>query len=294
MLSNVISNYQKAFGQNFIQDDAYFAIVATLQNVANGLSRIVWGFFYDRKGFQVLRALPAHPWTVNLKSLTSNHWSYSSVYSSSAVSALALLFPLLTWPYWSQTRSVQRSFLPLTSLAFSASSLAHLPASQLSSMRHLDTSTALGTTVPSSHRRLVRISRVSQGAYCIVPFHTVFLQLDIAAHHSDRLWHCWLHWDVPHHWSHRSFRYYHKCNGPGHFHYWSVRRYGGRPHLPRHCHLGKVPAQVWEVICIMCPGATQPGQRRASRAQSTLYEYEELVESYSPLHKDKDWKTIQI
>ena len=48
-----ISNYAKSFGQNYIQDDQYFAIVATVQNVINGSSRVIWGIIYDRMGYKV-------------------------------------------------------------------------------------------------------------------------------------------------------------------------------------------------------------------------------------------------
>ena len=48
-----ISNYAKSFGQNYIQDDQYFAIVATIQNVINGSSRVIWGIIYDRMGYKV-------------------------------------------------------------------------------------------------------------------------------------------------------------------------------------------------------------------------------------------------
>ena len=50
-----MSNYQKSFGQSYIQDDRFFAVVATIQNVGNGLSRIMGGLLYDKMGFQVKR-----------------------------------------------------------------------------------------------------------------------------------------------------------------------------------------------------------------------------------------------
>ena len=53
MLSSLMSSYQKSFAQNYIDDDAYFAMVAALQQVMNGCSRIIWGFLHDVMGFRV-------------------------------------------------------------------------------------------------------------------------------------------------------------------------------------------------------------------------------------------------
>ncbi len=39
--------------QRYIQDDAFFALVGTLQNVGNGVARILGGQFYDVAGYKV-------------------------------------------------------------------------------------------------------------------------------------------------------------------------------------------------------------------------------------------------
>lgn len=53
MINMFINNYQKSFGQLFIEDDNFFAIIATLSSVANGVTRMIWGYTYDKLGFQV-------------------------------------------------------------------------------------------------------------------------------------------------------------------------------------------------------------------------------------------------
>ncbi|TRY67487.1 hypothetical protein TCAL_07649 [Tigriopus californicus] len=52
MINMFINNYQKSFGQLFIKDDSFFAIIATLSSVANGVTRMIWGYTYDKQGFQ--------------------------------------------------------------------------------------------------------------------------------------------------------------------------------------------------------------------------------------------------
>ena len=47
-----MSNFSKSFGLTFINDDHFFANVSIFQNIANGLCRIVWGYFYDQFGFK--------------------------------------------------------------------------------------------------------------------------------------------------------------------------------------------------------------------------------------------------
>ena len=54
VIIDFFSNYQKSLGQIFIHDDRFFAIIGTLCSVMNGLARILWGFTYDKKGFQVI------------------------------------------------------------------------------------------------------------------------------------------------------------------------------------------------------------------------------------------------
>lgn len=50
--SNVASfnvlNYYKTFGQTFIQDDKYLALVGSISSIFNGLGRFAWGFMIDK------------------------------------------------------------------------------------------------------------------------------------------------------------------------------------------------------------------------------------------------------
>merc|ERR1712142_831956 len=48
----LIGTYSKTFGLTFINDDHFYSIVAVLQNILNGFSRILWGLGYDRFGFK--------------------------------------------------------------------------------------------------------------------------------------------------------------------------------------------------------------------------------------------------
>eukprot|EP00095_Tigriopus_kingsejongensis_P001405 maker-scaffold229_size244821-snap-gene-1.12 protein:Tk01405 transcript:maker-scaffold229_size244821-snap-gene-1.12-mRNA-1 annotation:"PREDICTED: uncharacterized protein LOC100370263" len=57
VINMFINNYQKSFGQIYIKDDSFFAIVATASSVTNGFSRILWGYAYDKQGFQILNSL---------------------------------------------------------------------------------------------------------------------------------------------------------------------------------------------------------------------------------------------
>ena len=52
-----IASYQKSFGQIYIQDDRFFAIIGTVSSFINGCSRIIWGYGYDRFGFKVVSTL---------------------------------------------------------------------------------------------------------------------------------------------------------------------------------------------------------------------------------------------
>ncbi|TRY72373.1 hypothetical protein TCAL_09716 [Tigriopus californicus] len=52
LLTLFISNYQKAFGLQFIDDDKFLSLASTLQNVMNGASRIFWGIIYDKFGYK--------------------------------------------------------------------------------------------------------------------------------------------------------------------------------------------------------------------------------------------------
>ncbi|KAL4220759.1 hypothetical protein ACF0H5_021153 [Mactra antiquata] len=46
-------NLYKAYGQTFISDDHFFALVGSISSVFNALSRPLWGLLMDRYGFQV-------------------------------------------------------------------------------------------------------------------------------------------------------------------------------------------------------------------------------------------------
>ena len=49
--------YQKAFAQNFIKDDFFFAYVGLASGILNGSIRVVWGKIYDLKGFKASHSL---------------------------------------------------------------------------------------------------------------------------------------------------------------------------------------------------------------------------------------------
>ncbi len=53
MLNGFFNNYQKTFGQIYISDDRFFAIVSIVGNVINGSGRLAWGKLYDIKGYKV-------------------------------------------------------------------------------------------------------------------------------------------------------------------------------------------------------------------------------------------------
>ncbi len=53
ILMNFMGSYQKSYGMLYINDDAFLAICATLQNVMNGSSRILWGSIFDCMGYRV-------------------------------------------------------------------------------------------------------------------------------------------------------------------------------------------------------------------------------------------------
>ena len=52
LCNGLMSTYSKAFGLTFINDDHFYATVATVQNIFNGSCRILWGFCYDKFGFK--------------------------------------------------------------------------------------------------------------------------------------------------------------------------------------------------------------------------------------------------
>lgn len=62
LLTLFISNYQKAFGLQYIDDDKFLSLASTLQNVMNGASRIFWGIIYDRFGYKVRRIHKFSKW----------------------------------------------------------------------------------------------------------------------------------------------------------------------------------------------------------------------------------------
>ena len=51
----VLNNLGKAFGQNYIVDDQFFAAVGVVQCVFSTLSRVAWGVVLDERGFKVSR-----------------------------------------------------------------------------------------------------------------------------------------------------------------------------------------------------------------------------------------------
>ena len=53
VLTGFLGSYSKTFGQIYITDDAFLSIAATIQNLANGSGRILWGFIYDYLGYRV-------------------------------------------------------------------------------------------------------------------------------------------------------------------------------------------------------------------------------------------------
>ena len=52
LLNVFISDFNKPFGQQYIKDDIFFGTVASVTSIFNGSARIVWGFMYDKFGFQ--------------------------------------------------------------------------------------------------------------------------------------------------------------------------------------------------------------------------------------------------
>jgi hypothetical protein len=53
LLSGFLGSFEKSYGMLYINDDAFLAVAATLQNVMNGTSRIVWGRLTDILGYRV-------------------------------------------------------------------------------------------------------------------------------------------------------------------------------------------------------------------------------------------------
>ena len=45
--------YAKSYAMLFISDDAFLAQAATLQNIMNGSSRLIFGILFDKWGFKV-------------------------------------------------------------------------------------------------------------------------------------------------------------------------------------------------------------------------------------------------
>ena len=57
--------YFKVFGQTFISNDKYFAVMASVSSVFNAGGRFFWGFMIDR-----------YPYKVNIKNYASaGGWS---------------------------------------------------------------------------------------------------------------------------------------------------------------------------------------------------------------------------
>lgn len=53
VVNGFINNYQKSFGQNYIENDRFFAVIGTVSSILNGSSRMLWGYIYDKLGFKV-------------------------------------------------------------------------------------------------------------------------------------------------------------------------------------------------------------------------------------------------
>ena len=50
--------YAKSYAMLFISDDAFLAQAATLQNIMNGSSRLIFGILFDKWGFKVIFSFP--------------------------------------------------------------------------------------------------------------------------------------------------------------------------------------------------------------------------------------------
>uniref|UniRef100_A0A914XHN9 Major facilitator superfamily (MFS) profile domain-containing protein n=1 Tax=Plectus sambesii TaxID=2011161 RepID=A0A914XHN9_9BILA len=53
---NITSGFYKTFGQTFIHDDFFLAMVSSVSSVCNALSRVVWGSIADKLSYQVAMA----------------------------------------------------------------------------------------------------------------------------------------------------------------------------------------------------------------------------------------------
>uniref|UniRef100_A0A914V256 Major facilitator superfamily (MFS) profile domain-containing protein n=2 Tax=Plectus sambesii TaxID=2011161 RepID=A0A914V256_9BILA len=53
---NITSGFYKTFGQTFINDDFFLAMVSSASSVCNALSRVVWGSIADKLSYQVAMA----------------------------------------------------------------------------------------------------------------------------------------------------------------------------------------------------------------------------------------------
>lgn len=51
----VINSVKQAYGQSFIKDDHFLAIVGSLAAVCNGSGRIMWGHLADKYSFRVMQ-----------------------------------------------------------------------------------------------------------------------------------------------------------------------------------------------------------------------------------------------
>ena len=59
MLSNVISAYYKAFGQEFIKDDRFLSIVGAITSVFNCSGRLLYGMIMDKFAYKVSMTIEA-------------------------------------------------------------------------------------------------------------------------------------------------------------------------------------------------------------------------------------------
>jgi len=94
---NITSAFYKTFGQTFIHDDFFLAMVSSLSSVCNALSRVVWGSIADRLSYQVAMAIVHRQYNGRLSDVvTAAH----SVLGQGWFLALGLRNVLLRWRYF--------------------------------------------------------------------------------------------------------------------------------------------------------------------------------------------------
>jgi hypothetical protein len=48
MGTTLVVTFYKTFGQTFINDDKFFAIVSSISSVFNAFGRLIWGYLIDK------------------------------------------------------------------------------------------------------------------------------------------------------------------------------------------------------------------------------------------------------